>query len=128
MDGAKEDLMDLFSVHTIEEVQDLKDAQEKFKANMPAAQEEYESILGIQKYIDSMSGDIVNPYTNTKAEVRDLHVFQGCGYECILLFVYVGFHVLSLFLCVLCSFVWRLCLLVFVCVCYFLCLCQCSVM
>lgn len=66
MDGAKEDLMDLFSVHTIEEVQDLKDAQEKFKANMPAAQEEYESILSIQKYIDSMS-DQKNPYTNTNA-------------------------------------------------------------
>ena len=68
MDGAKEDLMDLFSVHTIEEVQDLKDAQEKFKANMPAAQEEYESILQIQNYIDSMSS-LVNPYTNTKASV-----------------------------------------------------------
>jgi len=68
MDGAKEDLMDLFSVHTIEEVQDLKDAQEKFKANMPAAQEEYESILGLQKYIDGMSDGCGNPYTNTKAE------------------------------------------------------------
>merc|ERR1712226_95082 len=66
MDGAKEDLMDLFSVHTIDEVQDLKDAQEKFKANMPAAQEEYESILGIQSYIDSMC-TAPNPYTNTKA-------------------------------------------------------------
>jgi len=67
MDGAKEDLMDLFSVHTIEEVQDLKDAQEKFKANMPAAQEEYQSILELQRYIDSMSNNVKNPYTNTKA-------------------------------------------------------------
>lgn len=67
MDGAKEDLMDLFSVHSIEEVQDLKDAQEKFKANMPAAQEEFESILALQVAIDEMSG-VGNPYTNTKAE------------------------------------------------------------
>ena len=66
MDGAKEDLMDLFSVHSIEEVVDLKDAQETFKANMPAAQEEFESILSLQKAIDEMSS-LANPYTNTKA-------------------------------------------------------------
>jgi actinin alpha len=66
MDGAKEDLMDLFSVHSIEEVEDLKDAQEKFKANMPAAQEEFESILALQQAIDEMS-TLENPYTNTKA-------------------------------------------------------------
>jgi len=67
MDGAKEDLMDIFSVHSIDEVVDLKDAQEKFKANMPAAQEEFEAILALQQQIDSMS-DYKNPYTNTKAE------------------------------------------------------------
>lgn len=66
MDGAKEDLMDMFNVHSLEEVQDLKDAQEQFKANMPAAQEEFESIIGLQKAIDDMS-DLKNPYTNTKA-------------------------------------------------------------
>lgn len=67
MDGAKEDLMDMFNVHTIEEVTDLKDAQNKFKANMPAAQEEFETIMGLQKAIDAMSS-LKNPYTNTKAE------------------------------------------------------------
>ena len=68
MDGAKEDLMDMFSVHSIEEVQDLKDAQEQFKANMPAAQEEYESIMGLISSIGQMSSQ-PNPYTNSKAEV-----------------------------------------------------------
>jgi len=66
MDGAKEDLMDMFSVHSLEEVQDLKDAQEQFKANMPAAQEEFEAIMNLQRAIDEMSSQ-KNPYTNTKA-------------------------------------------------------------
>ena len=68
MDGAKEDLMDMFNVHSLEEVQDLKDAQEQFKANMPAAQEEFESIMQLQSEIESMSNQ-TNPYTNTKAQV-----------------------------------------------------------
>lgn len=67
MAGAKEDLMDMFNVHSLEEVQDLKDAQEKFKANMPAAQDEFESIMNLQKAIEAMSTE-KNPYTNTKAE------------------------------------------------------------
>jgi len=67
MDGAKEDLMDMFNVHSLEEVQDLKDAQEQFKANTPAAQEEFESIMGLQQAIEAMSNQ-TNPYTNTKAE------------------------------------------------------------
>ncbi|XP_057315716.1 alpha-actinin-like [Hydractinia symbiolongicarpus] len=67
MDGAKEDLMDMFSVHSLEEVQDLKDAQEKFKENMPAAKEEYDSINALQAAINEMSSQ-ENPYTNTKIE------------------------------------------------------------
>lgn len=67
MDGAKEDLMDMFSVHSLEEVQDLKDAQEQFKANMPAAQAEFEAIMALQENINNMS-DQQNPYTNTKAQ------------------------------------------------------------
>ena len=62
--------MDMFNVHTIEEVADLKDAQNKFKANMPAAQEEFETIVGLQRSIDEMSAQ-KNTYTNTKVEVRD---------------------------------------------------------
>ena len=77
MDGAKEDLMDMFNVHTIEEVADLKDAQNKFKANMPAAQEEFETIVGLQSSIDEMSAQ-KNPYTNTKVEVRDRFSVKGC--------------------------------------------------
>ena len=75
MDGAKEDLMDMFNVHSLEEVQDLKDAQEQFKANMPAAQEEFESIMALQNSIESMNNQ-TNPYTNTKSEVSH-HLFQS---------------------------------------------------
>jgi len=67
MDGAKEDLLDTFKVNTVDEIQDLKYVQEKFKANMPAAKSEYESILALQQEIDAMSL-LHNPYTNTKAE------------------------------------------------------------
>ena len=68
MDGAKEDLMDMFSVHSLEEVQDLKDAQEQFKVNMPAAQAEFESIMALDREILAMSSES-NPYTDKKAEV-----------------------------------------------------------
>ncbi|XP_004208576.1 alpha-actinin [Hydra vulgaris] len=67
MDGAKEDLMDMFNVHSLEEMQDLKDAQEKFKANMPAAKEEFELIMSLVREINSMSNQ-KNPYTNTRSE------------------------------------------------------------
>lgn len=69
MDGAKEDLLDMFRVHTLEEIQDLKDAQEKFKQNMPAAEDEFNNIMQLTRAIDELSqGANENPYTNTKAE------------------------------------------------------------
>lgn len=67
MDGAKEDLLDMFRVHTVDEIQDLKDAQEKFKENMPAAQDEYNTIMTLVAAIDAYNTG-ANPYTNTKAE------------------------------------------------------------
>lgn len=92
MDGAKEDLMDMFNVHSLEEVQDLKDAQEQFKANMPAAQEEFESIMRLQNDIESMSNQ-TNPYTNTKAEVG---LITSCFY--LFLIITLMFHIFYHFL------------------------------
>ena len=86
MDGAKEDLMDMFNVHSLEEMQDLKDAQEKFKANMPAAQEEFESIMALVDAINSMSNQ-KNPYTNTKSEV----IVVAYEKNCILLMLFLSF-------------------------------------
>jgi len=55
--------MDMFSVHTIDEIQDLLDAHDVFKANMPAAQEEYESIMALHDQLEDL-GSKENPYTS----------------------------------------------------------------
>jgi len=67
MDGAKEDLMDLFSVHTIEEVNDLKDAQDSFKANMPAAESEFVTIQKLVTDVAALTQED-NPYASVKFE------------------------------------------------------------
>ncbi|KAK3573752.1 hypothetical protein QTP86_032549 [Hemibagrus guttatus] len=86
MEGAMEDLQDTFIVHTIEEIQGLSTAHEQFKATLPDADKERQTILGIhneivkivQTYHVNIAG--TNPYTtinpqeiNTKWErVRQL--------------------------------------------------------
>ncbi|KAK3749497.1 hypothetical protein QZH41_013472, partial [Actinostola sp. cb2023] len=67
LEGAREDLMDMFIVHTVEEIQELRDAHETFKANMPAAQAEYESITDLDNEIKQLS-DQENPYTSLVIE------------------------------------------------------------
>ncbi|XP_032238380.2 alpha-actinin-1 [Nematostella vectensis] len=67
LESAREDLMDMFSVHTVEEIQELLDAHEAFKENMPAAQAEYNSIMDIAVQIESLSGQ-ENPYTSLSKE------------------------------------------------------------
>lgn len=62
LEGAKEDLMDMFIVHTVDEIEDLLSAQETFKANMPAAQDEFDSIINIAEQIEQLGGE-ENPYT-----------------------------------------------------------------
>ncbi|KAJ7373413.1 hypothetical protein OS493_013006 [Desmophyllum pertusum] len=79
LESAREDLMDMFSVHTVEEIVELQDAHQVFKANMSAAQEEFENIMAISQKIESLS-DQENPYTSlskeeitlTWSEVKDL--------------------------------------------------------
>ncbi|XP_069464034.1 alpha-actinin-2 [Ambystoma mexicanum] len=77
MEGAMEDLQDMFIVHSIEEIQNLITAHEQFKATLPEADAERHAILSIQteveKVIQSYSIKITssNPYTNiTVDEVR----------------------------------------------------------
>uniref|UniRef100_UPI00398EBB57 alpha-actinin-1-like isoform X4 n=1 Tax=Pristiophorus japonicus TaxID=55135 RepID=UPI00398EBB57 len=70
MEGAMEDLQDMFIVHTTEEIQGLIAAHEQFKATLPDADKERDAILGIhnemmkiaQSYYIKLSG--VNPYTS----------------------------------------------------------------
>uniref|UniRef100_A0A8C5PPS0 Actinin alpha 3 n=1 Tax=Leptobrachium leishanense TaxID=445787 RepID=A0A8C5PPS0_9ANUR len=70
MDGASEDLQDMFIVHSIEEIQSLITAHEQFKATLPEADKEKISILGIQAEIQKIAQTYgiklsgINPYTN----------------------------------------------------------------
>uniref|UniRef100_A0A6I8Q7T7 Actinin alpha 3 (gene/pseudogene) n=1 Tax=Xenopus tropicalis TaxID=8364 RepID=A0A6I8Q7T7_XENTR len=70
MDGAVEDLQDMFIVHSIEEIQSLITAHEQFKATLPEADKEKMSILGIQAEIQKIAQTYgiklsgINPYTN----------------------------------------------------------------
>ncbi|XP_069799806.1 alpha-actinin-4 isoform X1 [Dendropsophus ebraccatus] len=70
MEGAMEDLQDMFIVHTIEEIEGLIAAHEQFKSTLPDADREREAILDIQSqaqkiadinHIKLASG---NPYTS----------------------------------------------------------------
>ncbi|CAG10071.1 unnamed protein product [Tetraodon nigroviridis] len=69
MEGAMEDLQDMFIVHTVEEVQSLIAAHEQFKATLPEADSERQAILGIHNEVQKISqsygikAKIVNPYS-----------------------------------------------------------------
>jgi actinin alpha len=45
LDGAREDLVDMFIVHSIDEIQGLMHAHEQFKATLPEADKEFNSIF-----------------------------------------------------------------------------------
>uniref|UniRef100_A0AAX7VJ60 Actinin alpha 3b n=1 Tax=Astatotilapia calliptera TaxID=8154 RepID=A0AAX7VJ60_ASTCA len=74
MDGAMEDLQDMFIVHSIEEIQSLITAHDQFKATLPEADKERMATLGIhneilkiaQTYGIKLSG--INPYTNLSSQ------------------------------------------------------------
>ncbi|KAL0972982.1 hypothetical protein UPYG_G00197280 [Umbra pygmaea] len=69
MEGAMEDLQDMFIVHNIEEIQGLITAHEQFKSTLPDANKEREAIQAIQAEVQKiaqyngikLSGS--NPYT-----------------------------------------------------------------
>ncbi|KAK7901891.1 hypothetical protein WMY93_018660 [Mugilogobius chulae] len=74
MEGAMEDLQDMFIVHTIEEVQSLVAAHEQFKATLPEADAERQAILGIHNEVQKISqsygikASLVNPYSSITTE------------------------------------------------------------
>uniref|UniRef100_A0A8C5G233 Alpha-actinin-2 n=1 Tax=Gouania willdenowi TaxID=441366 RepID=A0A8C5G233_GOUWI len=74
MEGAMEDLQDMFIVHTIEEVQSLIAAHEQFKATLPEADAERQAILGIHNEVQKISqsygikANILNPYSTITTE------------------------------------------------------------
>ncbi|XP_062864076.1 alpha-actinin-2b isoform X1 [Trichomycterus rosablanca] len=74
MEGAMEDLQDMFIVHTTEEVQSLIAAHEQFKATLPEADVERQAILGIQQEVQKIfnsygiRGELTNPYSTITTE------------------------------------------------------------
>lgn len=47
MDGTREDLVDMFIVHTMEEIQGLLEAHSAFKATLGEADKEFNSIVNL---------------------------------------------------------------------------------
>lgn len=68
MDGAKEDLMDMFIVHTTEEIKDLIQAHEQFKETLGEADKEMNTIVSLENEANRLAAEIgigvpENPYT-----------------------------------------------------------------
>jgi actinin alpha len=72
LDGAREDLMDMFIVHSVDEIQGLINAHEQFKFTLPDADKEFNAIISIvneTKTICEKNGLFLveNPYTTIQA-------------------------------------------------------------
>ncbi|KAM6951442.1 alpha-actinin-2-like [Aplochiton taeniatus] len=69
MEGAMEDLMDIFIVHTVEETQSLISAHEQFKSTLPEAEAERQAILSVLGEVQRITASygitsaLVNPYS-----------------------------------------------------------------
>uniref|UniRef100_A0A8C9TI67 Actinin, alpha 2b n=1 Tax=Scleropages formosus TaxID=113540 RepID=A0A8C9TI67_SCLFO len=74
MEGAMEDLQDMFIVHSIEEIQNLISAHEQFKSTLPEADGERQAILGIHSEVQKISQSyglktsLSNPYSTISPE------------------------------------------------------------
>lgn len=88
LDGTREDLVDMFIVHTMEEIQGLMDAHAAFKATLGEADKEYNSIVGLVREVESIvkqfqiPGGLENPYTTLTALV--------CTFEFMLVIEHFG--------------------------------------
>ncbi|KAM6988193.1 alpha-actinin-4 isoform 1-T1 [Tautogolabrus adspersus] len=77
MEGAMEDLQDMFIVHNIEEIQGLITAHEQFKSTLPEANKEREAIQAIQSEVQKIAQSngiklgSANPYTTITPESID---------------------------------------------------------
>lgn len=72
LDGAREDLVDMFIVHTVDEIQGLINAHEQFKATLPEADKEYSAIYALAQEAQSICSQHGlqfddNPYTSIQA-------------------------------------------------------------
>lgn len=73
MDGAKEDLVDMFIVHTCEEIQGLIDAHEQFKQTLGEADKEFNAVMALVQEVNRIAQQYgltisENPYTTLSAQ------------------------------------------------------------
>ncbi|XP_078085722.1 alpha-actinin-2-like [Mustelus asterias] len=74
LEGAMEDLQDMFIVHSIEEIQSLIAAHEQFKATLPEADSERQAIMGILNEVQKITQTysilctLSNPYSMVSRE------------------------------------------------------------
>ncbi len=67
--------MDMFIVHTMDEIQGLIDAHGQFKATLGEADKEFQSIMTLIKEVENFArqynvpGATINPYTNLTGNV-----------------------------------------------------------
>lgn len=78
LDSSREDLVDMFIVHTVEEIQRLISGHEKFKATLDEADKEYLAIIALANQVQTIVGQneipggLENPYTPlTSAEISN---------------------------------------------------------
>ncbi|RWS10034.1 Alpha-actinin: sarcomeric-like protein, partial [Dinothrombium tinctorium] len=70
LDGAREDLVDMFIVHTVDEIQGLIEAHEQFKQTLGEADKEHRSIIALSQEVQTIAtqyqipGGLENPYTS----------------------------------------------------------------
>lgn len=74
LDSSREDLVDMFIVHTVEEIQRLINAHEKFKSTLNEADQEYLSITNLSDQVknivgqNEIPGGLENPYTTLTSD------------------------------------------------------------
>ena len=75
LDGTREDLVDMFIVHTLDEIQGLIDAHAQFKATLGEADKEFQAIIALIHEVEGFAkqynvpGANINPYTNLTGAV-----------------------------------------------------------
>lgn len=76
LDGAREDLVDMFIVHTTEEIQGLIDAHEQFKSTLGEADREFQGIMSLSNEASHLATQYSllneNPYTTLQVSPPQL--------------------------------------------------------
>lgn len=73
LDGAREDLIDMFIVHSIDEIQGLINAHEQFKSTLHEADKEFSAIISLAREAQHLCQQhglqfVENPYTTIQAQ------------------------------------------------------------